>query len=375
MDSNLTRFSRQLSFSILAAYETYAMLKGYQCWMRIQFAFLFTITALQCSFAQDLYKEGVLVKQNADSLKGYVKIDEARNHSQFCDFKPALDAEAERFLPTDLLSYRILEGKYYVSYEVDGIRVFLEYIVDCELDFFHFQDGSKGDRYFARVGSKSLVELKYEKQARYDNGRRYYVEDKSFIGTLSVLTKEQPGLTGRIERMDKPGHKNLLKLSEEYHMLAGSDTEYLDFDNTPPKKLIVVIQGGATQPFANWAIDEKLSHRIGGTYLLAQAFDRNERLFVGVGVEYWNFFNIGERLIAIPISFYRINPNDGWSSFWGLDVNFAALQFFDLNLGLKYQSKDFGFRLGGDLKNTLVFPSPLTPFAASLNASLSYNLR
>jgi hypothetical protein len=151
--------------------------------------FLLLIPSL--SLAQFGWLPGFIITQSGDTIRGFIENRETRSLVRVCHFRESEEAQPQIFSPTDILGYRFSEGRYFVSRQVDdlgsGNPVFLEFLVEGEVSFFHYFDS--GSRYFI-MKNGIFSELKSTTEMIVHNDRKYGFERKEYKGMLSYFLQD-----------------------------------------------------------------------------------------------------------------------------------------------------------------------------------------
>ncbi len=71
------------------------------------------------AFAQSDYKAGYLIKNNNDTVNGFIFLGSSKENSKECKFKPDVNSGEQYFSPFDIKSYRFMN---YPAAELRGIK-------------------------------------------------------------------------------------------------------------------------------------------------------------------------------------------------------------------------------------------------------------
>lgn len=194
--------------------------------------------------AQKNFLPGYVIKTAGDTLIGEIDYRGDLLMGQICAFKTNAAADEIKYTPADIVGYRFNDGKYYVSKEVNGKMVFVEYLVKGYLNLYYLRDDN-GDHYFLRKGDTDLVEIPYEEGIRVKDGKEYFYKSTKHIGVLNYFTQEVPELQSRIATMRTLDHDNLKKLVENYNNKVGKDQACIVFEKVRPfVKVNLEVLGG-----------------------------------------------------------------------------------------------------------------------------------
>lgn len=330
--------------------------------------------------AQSDFQKGYVINNDQDTLHGWIDNKAFHFNAQHCDFKTDLAGEASRYKPSDLQGYRFVGGKFYVTKEVDGALVFLEYLIDGIMDIYFYQGLDRKARYYAQKEGSPLLELRYEAGTKRVDGTQYSYENKHYTGPLKYLTNDYPLFQHRIDKMGKLKHKEIISLAEDYHEKS-CDYGCIVYSKSQSRRIILGGHTGYSNLFfpADDNVEQIFYMPLGVRAFFQQSL-RNERMYFGIGLVYEGQFrrvdNTGSEAMApflrVPISVSYINNRQGFSPFFAAELDISA--FFITNayeVGLKYQTGDYFFLLSGNLKTSLLFD----PYGASLNIGAYHFLR
>ena len=85
--------------------------------------------------ANNTFKDGFIINLYGDTIKGYLLEQSSINASKKCVFKTGSDKEKVVYSPNDILGYRFINGKYYISKSInssqdrDKENVFMEFFI------------------------------------------------------------------------------------------------------------------------------------------------------------------------------------------------------------------------------------------------------
>lgn len=148
--------------------------------------------------AQDNLQRGYILRDQNDTVYGFIDDKNYYFNSIFCDFKADHTDSLERLYPGDLYGYRFIDDKFYITKEIklggkDSL-VFLEYLIHGKVDFYFMQDKARSNHYYATDGIAPLVELLYKKEVIHKDGKDYLKENNQYLSVLEFLTRATPEL-------------------------------------------------------------------------------------------------------------------------------------------------------------------------------------
>lgn len=175
---------------------------------------IFTLGALS---AQTEFRPGYVVKSEGDTLFGLISYRDYIRMGKVCVFKKDKKSKKNTFYPADILAYRFIDGKYFVTKTVNDEKVFLEYLINGKLSMYHYRD-TKTDHFYFEKDSVPLTELPYEDIYKRDSlGTLNARKNNRYIGLLNYYLNDASGIQTQIEKIKRLERKNLISLAEYYH--------------------------------------------------------------------------------------------------------------------------------------------------------------
>lgn len=184
--------------------------------------------------AQSDFQPGYVIKNNDDTLKGFIDLRNNEMCSKKCIFKEAETNQSMEFLPGEIKAYRFIDGKYYLTKTVtiDSIEgaFFLEFLVEGKANlYFAFL---KNEEYFFiekenaplfYMKKKELIHIKGTNIFYEDNNNfssyapgTAVKEDNTFKGALIYYLQEYPEIRKKVYSMVLD-QKSLVKIAVDYH--------------------------------------------------------------------------------------------------------------------------------------------------------------
>lgn len=182
--------------------------------MKLSFILVLSLLLSHLVFSQTDFRPGFVIQQSGDTLRGEIDYRGDLMMGEICRFNQ--NGQIREFTPYDIRAYRFVGDKFYVSRLVGNRQVFLEYLVNGELDIYYLRDHD-GDHYYAETAMEGLREIPYNEGVKSMDGKHYKFRSKGHIGVLQHFTNEAPELFSEIQRIQKPTHRNLSRLAENYH--------------------------------------------------------------------------------------------------------------------------------------------------------------
>lgn len=280
------------------------------------------------SIAQSDFRKGYIVDNKSDTTFGLIDYRGDLMMSSICRFKTNQSAEIQEFYPHSLHSFQFIDGKYYISRKFEDRQLFLEYLINGELNIYYYRD-DRGDHYLADKTDGRIVELPYKEGITYRNGRDYDYKSTRHRGVLTYLTKEVPELQSRTMSFGKPKHENLIKLAKDYHEVICPDHDCTIYEKKLPAFSAIIEIPFAFIKFDNDPFDTdfnlKTDEQFLSTGLLINALLSrvNEKVRLRTGV----LFPVGDHgekdvfRYKIPIQFEYIYPKGGFRPKFAYGIN------------------------------------------------------
>lgn len=327
--------------------------------------------------AQANFLDGYILTTENDTVFGKIDNRAYSDNSQYCDFKKKDTDSVKRYYPDKIYGYRFTNGKYYISKDVEvdkkQVRLFLEYLINGNLNIYFFMDEGNKGHYFASKESSPIKELKYSEKTTIIDGRQMLDESKEYVGLLTYFTMDCEKIRSEIPKMNEIDHKKLIKFAENYHNLTCKDGKCIIYEKHLPRKIKASITYGSSYFFKDVFETEGKIHPSYGFNLIFQQYQRSEKVYFGIGLYRVNGLDgILVDGYQIPLSISYINPRMGLNPYvsYDFDLNYGFI-VQALKLGLNYQMKNMSILLYGDCKTFIL----IKPFGTSINLGLSYDLR
>ncbi|MFZ4549427.1 MAG: hypothetical protein ACOYN4_18415 [Bacteroidales bacterium] len=186
------------------------------------------------AFSQTTDKPAYIVKQQ-DTIYG---VGHVGKNQQYIQFKRADATNFRKILPEQIDAFRIIGGRYFISYQVVEYKgklnwYFLELLVDGEIDLYSI---SKYARFFIQKNDGKLVELKDNvENITSIAGSKYLKKDKRYLGVIKLYMEDAPALLPEIDKMDRLQQADLVKLAVDYHKAVCTDHECVNYTKDVPK--------------------------------------------------------------------------------------------------------------------------------------------
>lgn len=307
------------------------------------------ITRTYC-FSQQNLKEGYIIDLNNDTIYGYIDYRGNIFNSSKCIFYNHLKSEPIIYKPREIISYRFLEGKYYISKLIKTISgdttMFLEYLVKGITSLYYLND-RHGEHYFIEKDNE-MIELTNKIFEVTAQNKVYYKESNKYKG---VLIYAYSGTDAVIPYINDASfsRKSMIKLSKQYHDLVCKDQECIIYENKEPS-----IHFSAGPVFGFEYVRKKYEELIPRFH----SFD-SKSILLGVALNFKLLF-INDKLNFEIKTFFEKCKFTGMTGFWGGSSNIyyrysLEEDLLHFNFNFKYEYPRGNFRPTASLGPKIVF--------------------
>jgi len=246
--------------------------------MKKQFLISIFLLSANLLFAQSDFKAGYIITNQMDTVWGLGNISKKQD---YCIFQPYNKNDHNKYYPDKIFGFRILKGRYYLSKQVGNDWLFLEYLVDGELDLYVLREKGGNERFFIEKDDLPLKEILYGKEDLvYKDGTSYIQEDKKYLGLMKVYMQDSPEMLTEIEKVDVIKQKSLIQLAEDYHNSVCFDRECINYTKTIPKVSLKL------EPFTGVNYHNDFYTPQYGIFLNIWRPLKNEKLYFKIGLSY-----------------------------------------------------------------------------------------
>jgi hypothetical protein len=293
--------------------------------MRIkQLLFLGLLFSGSLLCAQTDFRPGFVIMANSDTVTGEIDYRGDLLMGQNCRFRKNEKEKEIVYTPNDINAYRFKNSKYFVSKDVKGKKVFLEFLLEGKINIYYLRN-YEGNQYFLEKEGMEIIEIPYDEGIKYVDHTPYFYNTTRHIGLLNYYMQDAPDFQSRIAKIGKPEHVNLIKLAKDYHNLvckeracivyekkipllkfnievAGGVVNYRKTDNTDNKNHF---QAGVLMNFWMPRINEKLYFRTGLLYSTLEVNEIKESLYkIPIQIEYMYPRGIVRPTMALGVNIY-----------------------------------------------------------------------
>lgn len=220
---------------------------------------IFLLLTTKALKAQDKdFRPGYIIKNSLDTIHGEIDFRGELSMSKECAFR-SKDSIETKYTPLDLHSYRFVDGKYYISKEVDNEKVFLEYLVNGKTNIYYLRNSS-GNHYYIDKDGIRLSEIPYEEKTIDKEGQVFEKKSTKHIGILNIYMNDAPNFSSKINNIKEPSHKNLIKLASDYHAATCNGENCIIYGKTrKPIRIFLEPTAGITNHFTKDYIGDRTS--------------------------------------------------------------------------------------------------------------------
>lgn len=259
--------------------------------------------------AQTDFRPGYIIINSGDTIYGDIDYRGNSKMGEICKFKSSGN-ESIIYTPNDIIAYRFIDGKYYVSKIVNGEYLFLEYLIKGEVNLYYMRNGVD-EIYYLDKQDTPTIEITYEEGIKKIDNREVYYRSTKHFGILTYYMQDAPQLQNQIKNIKKPKRENLIKLAEDYHNLICEDGQCIIYERVQPKvKVNIDFVGGVLLFGENKEVVSK-SNLLTGILLHFWMPNTNEKLYFKTGLMFSNIETTegNDVYIKIPVHLGYLAPN------------------------------------------------------------------
>lgn len=170
-------------------------------------------------FSQSDLREGYIIKKSNDTIHGWIDYRTSKKNSEACLFKQYEDGQIKQYKPDQLIGYRYIDSKYYLSKNVklnkESQIIFLEFLINGIIDIYFYRNNFS-EYYFVDTGDGQLIELKNKQISIFKEGKNYTKESNEYIGQLKYIFKQNFDIVKEVDNVTLDS-KSLKKITKKYH--------------------------------------------------------------------------------------------------------------------------------------------------------------
>lgn len=329
--------------------------------------FIITCLLTTVSYGQQKFVPGYILKTEKDTLVGWVySVNEPHNHIE-CLFKVSKTSEIQHFKPTDIYGYRLADGEFFISKEVeieDSLMVvFMNYLSSGKINLFFSEDANKTDHYYINKGQESLNEISVTNQTVKVGAKTYSNPIRINRNLLKHYLEECPELFPTVDKMTSCKQKELINLLSEYNACNTSEKPFISYLKKTKRQFPFEFEGiggvkNDLKSFNNKAVaifagvniyyllpiltkNSKLYLKSGYTIMhynsVYRTFEETDPIYRAINGQYYSRLYPSYNLFTIPIQLQVQFTNKKFSPLVSLGVNLYKDYFIPcFNVGCKY---------------------------------------
>jgi hypothetical protein len=188
--------------------------------MRHKFKLILFLTffSIECHSQSD-YRNGYIIDISNDTIFGLIDYRGSILNSKECSFKIDINSQPIIYKPFEIIGYRFIDSKYYISYKItfgDSIKeVFLEYLLKGIVNVYYYHDLNE-DRFFMDKNNGEFSELKNTNRIMTINNTQYIQDRNEYRGILTYFFYNSPKILKQIEKLPFD-RKSFIDISKTYH--------------------------------------------------------------------------------------------------------------------------------------------------------------
>ena len=271
-------------------------------------AFIVLLCLSNTLSAQTDFRAGYIITNANDTIFGEIDYRGDILMGKLCKFKT--NGNIVDYFPSEIAAYRFTDdGKYFVSKELNGSKIFLQFLMKGQINLYSFRGDDGNTHFFLEKEDMPLSELIYGEDIIVNEGGKLVMcRTKTHIGLLNFYMQDAPGLQPQIESLEKPSHDKLLKLAKNYHYAVCVEGE--DCIVFEKKKPLFKLSIDAVIGVINYRNDD--TQLYGGALCNIWLPKTNEKLYFRTGLLYTNAcvseYDNKNAVWKVPLMFEYIYP-------------------------------------------------------------------
>ena len=229
---------------------------------RISFIALLAIGISQLIFSQ--FKEGYIIKNNNDTIRGYINWEGSIINSNHCEFKLTPDGESQKYKPGEISAFRFNDSKFFSTWDLNTNnqvkRVFIEWLIKGRASILAYSGEGAEIKYFLLTEDSKLTELTNTMQEFVNDGVSYKRNNQEYKNILLYNFRDCPSLDAQIKSTLLDG-KALLKITKKYHEMTCTTENCVVFEE---KSRNMVFDWGVYSGFlsSKWILNSDLPEKV-----------------------------------------------------------------------------------------------------------------
>jgi len=197
---------------------------------------IFLLFACTNMWGQRNFREGYIINKMQDTIYGWIDYRSDTRNARTCSFKKTEIDKITVYTPTDIVAYRFIDGKFYISKDIGGVNapnlVFLEYLVKGLANMYYYRDNRTNDYYFIEKDDQ-FIELTIDEREIVIDGKNHIKTVNSYIGQLKALLNVWE-MNDMIDKA-KLDRSSMIDIARDFHNLTCIDgTECIVYEKNKP---------------------------------------------------------------------------------------------------------------------------------------------
>jgi hypothetical protein len=325
--------------------------------------------------AQTDFRPGYLVNTNGDTLRGEIDYRGDILMGEVCRFRLNSSDKTIAYSPDDIIEFKFNGSKYFVSKEVKGRKIFLEFLIKGKVNVYTHKD-QRAEHFFIEKAGLGLSELTYEEGITYKDNTPIEFKSTTHIGLLNMYMQDAPEFQSRIAKMDKPKQKWLIDLAKDYHNKVCKDEKCIIFEKELPFLIVnleivagvnIYKRNGTDFYYYSQEDGSKSQNYLQFGVLANFWLPRlNEKLYLRTGIIYSTFeaYNELKKYYKIPIQAEYIYPKGIIRPKLAYGINLYKPFNYTVTImpGINFQlDKSINFEINGNVDFVPNYKFPLFP--------------
>ena len=198
---------------------------------------------VQLVFSQENYIPGYVIKNNADTLFGFVDYRNWEKNPDKIKFKTRIENDPITFKPTDITEFKV-EGELYVSgiinteitpTETDRLTddpqiyikvdtAFLQTLFSGNKSLYYYKNAEGRENFYIKQNTEFEL-LIYKRYLRQQDGKRVISENKKYLGQLTLYLNDCETINSKLENTSYE-QTSLIKLFQYYYGCSPSGISF-----------------------------------------------------------------------------------------------------------------------------------------------------
>lgn len=206
-------------------------------------ALIVGILFTQISFAQENYQPGVVIKNNGDTLRGFIDYRNWASNPDEINFKLNTNGHPSIFKPIDLQEFRVKDEIYVcgiVQTECSPVKAeklnnnpqptikvdttFLQTLIGGEKSLYYYKNKYEVKNFYIGQG-KEFELLMYKRYFKLVKGKRIVNQVNKYVGQLNIYLNDCPTIGPKLTNVSYK-QNSLMKLFNNYYDCTSSELSF-----------------------------------------------------------------------------------------------------------------------------------------------------